>query len=203
MTRFWLSINRIEALADGIFAISMTLLVLSINVPKVTGDDADVELMGILSDNWHQFEHYVLSFLLLAMFWLIHHRQFHFIKRVSESFLWLNILVLMLVALVPFSTSFMTDYNNLQIPNLVFQANLMAIGLVYLAMWRYATGNYRLIGRDEIKVSVIYGTTLLYLVTPALSLVAMGVTFVSPSYSEMVYIAAPFIISFMRKRLRK
>lgn len=203
MPRFWLGINRIEALTDGIFAISMTLLVLSINVPQVSGDDSNAQLMGILSENWHQFEHYVLSFLLLALFWMIDHRQFRFIKRVNESFLWMNILVLMLVALMPFSTSFMTGYNDFQTPNLVFQANMMAIGLVYLAMWRYATHNYRLINREEIGASEISSAMWMRLVTPALSLVAMGATFVSPAYSETVYIAVPFIISFMRRKFRE
>lgn len=201
--RFWLSVNRIEALTDGIFAISMTLLVLSITLPQVSPDNADEELRMVLSDNWHQFEHYALSFVLLASFWIIHHRQFHFVKRVNESFLWMNIVALMLVALVPFSTSFMSDYNSYQIPNLVFQANLMAIGLTYFCMWYYATDKNRLTDSKEMETVDLTLSRLINLVSPAISLVAMAITFVNPGVSEVAYVALPFTIALFRRKARR
>ncbi|MHB1391144.1 MAG: TMEM175 family protein [Thermoleophilia bacterium] len=82
--RFWLKINRIEALADGIFAIAMTLLVLGLEVPQIPHEAAASELFGLLSADWPRFEDYALSFLLLAMFWITHHRQFHLIRRVNN-----------------------------------------------------------------------------------------------------------------------
>ena len=147
---FWMNIDRIQALTDGIFAISMTLLVLGLEVPRVSPDAAGDALRRMLSDDWPRFEDYALSFLLLGVFWVGHHRQFHFIKRTNETFLWINIIVLMFVAMIPFSTSVMASYDALQQAAVIFEVNLLVIGLGYLLMWTYATADSRLIDPADI-----------------------------------------------------
>lgn len=196
---FWLSVNRVETLADGIFAISMTLLVLGLDVPRVPREAAGEALRQTLANDWPKFEDYALSFLLLGMFWIIHHRLFHYIKRATESFLWINIIILMLVALVPFSTSVMAQYDGVQEAALIFQANLLAVGLAYYFLWWYATEDHRLVDPDEIDADAIVFSRRLSLVTPAVSLAAMALSFVTPSWSETVYLACPFLLSWMRR----
>ena len=192
---------RIQALTDGIFAISMTLLVLGLDIPDIPAESTSLALRDTLARDWPKFEDYALSFFLLGLFWITHHQQFHHIKRVNQSFLWLNILVLMLVALVPFSTSVMASFDGVQIAALVFQANLLAIGLTYLAMWQYATADFRLVGREGIDESHIAFTRRVSLVVPGVSLAAMGLTFFTPTWSETVYIACPILVSIMRRRM--
>jgi hypothetical protein len=78
--------HRIEALTDGIFAIAMTLLVLNLALPETgNGLTQTVELHKLLIGQTPKFFSYALSFLLLAIYWVLHHRQFHFIKR-TEGF---------------------------------------------------------------------------------------------------------------------
>lgn len=189
-----------EALTDGIFAISMTLLVLGLSVPQVPQDQASTAIRDTLTEDWPMFEDYALSFLLLAAIWVAHHRQSRFIKRIDESFLWLNILALMLVALVPFSTEIMSSYNNVQEAALVFDLNLLGIGIMYFFMWRYATRSYRLIDRDELDEAGIASANQYTLVLPGVSLVAIIGTFVSPGWNEMAFILVPIILALMRRR---
>src|SRR5260370_42083933 len=92
-----LSKNRVETLVDGVFAIAMTLLIFNIKVPELPGGGKDPDLNRRLLALWPQFTSYAITFVMLAIYWVGHHNQFHFIRRVDRSLLWLNILFLMTI----------------------------------------------------------------------------------------------------------
>ena len=73
--------NRLEALADGLFAIVMTLLVLEIGVPIIAESSAAAELAGKLIELWPKILIYMLSFLVLGSAWLNHRTTFHYVTR--------------------------------------------------------------------------------------------------------------------------
>ena len=100
-----LSPNRIEALTDGVFAIVMTLLVLELSVPAIAGGSAEAELTTRLFEMWPKFVSYTVTFVMLGFMWSIHHYQFDRIKSADSVLVWLNIVFLMLISLLPFSTS--------------------------------------------------------------------------------------------------
>lgn len=122
-----LTTRRIEALADGIFAFAMTLLVLTLTLPDAT--QTKLSLSQLLADQWPKFFNYALSFALLAIFWIVHHQQFHFIRRTDRTHIWINIGILMFVALVPFTTDVAGDYSRQTIAELLFSGNLLILGL--------------------------------------------------------------------------
>ena len=108
--KLYMNKNRLETLVDGIFAIVMTLLVMTVVVPQrqVVIKDVGFELM-ILS-KFHDIANYALSFILLAIFWIEHHEQYHFIKRTDRVHIWINIFTLLFIALFPFSTSLLNEF---------------------------------------------------------------------------------------------
>jgi uncharacterized membrane protein len=195
--------HRIEALTDGIYAIAMTLLVLNLALPgqgiELTQTE---ELHDLLFGQTHKFFSYALSFILLAIFWINHHRQFHFIKRTDHVHLWINILSLLFIALVPFSTSLAGDYPNETIAKLFFDANLFIIGILSSLNWIYATRGYRLVDRSIDPQRVVLGNKR-GLVTPIVALLAMVVSFITPSWSSCAYIFIPIILSHPRLRHRE
>ena len=84
--------NRIEALSDGIFAIAMTILVLSFEVIlKHPSDLSERYLLDSMDELWPDFLHYAESFIILGVFWYQHHRQFHYIKKVDSILIFINI----------------------------------------------------------------------------------------------------------------
>ena len=97
--------NRIEFLTDGVFAIVMTLLVLEITLPEIAQPSLQAELPQKLLEILPILFKYALSFLVLGVLWGYHHLAFHSIKRSNMALAWLNIVFLMFVALIPFSTS--------------------------------------------------------------------------------------------------
>ena len=96
---------RLETLTDGVFAIAMTLLVLNLRFPVTKAGLTERELEQIVFGQSNVFFNYFLSFILLALFWMLHHQQFHFFRKTDRSHIWINIFILMFVALLPFSAS--------------------------------------------------------------------------------------------------
>ncbi|MEA3492869.1 MAG: TMEM175 family protein [Candidatus Margulisiibacteriota bacterium] len=189
-----LTTNRIEALTDGIFAIAMTLQVLSLNLPETASILNEAGLHHLLMDQFDKFFNYARSFLLLAIFWIIHHQQFHSIIRTDRKHLWINIFMLMFVALIPFSTTLVGNFNNDWMAEFFFGGNLFFVGLFIQLNWLYAANNHRLVRRnypqDKINIGKKRG-----MITPAISLLAMGISIVNPSLASYTYLLIPIILS--------
>jgi len=180
----WETTDRIETLVDGIFAIAMTLLVLNLTVPELTNPIGDLTIYAVLMGLIPKFFTYALSFILLAIFWKVNHSQFYYIKRINTPLLWITIIWLLFVALVPFSTSLTGEYGNLQSAQIFFDLNLLAIGLLSALLWYYATEKKF---TDEITSEEIHKIRIINLMLPAAALFAIGLTFISPSWSSLAY----------------
>lgn len=185
-----LTTRRIEALADGIFAFSMTLLVLTLTLPDAT--QTKLSLSQLLADQWPKFFNYALSFALLAIFWIVHHQQFHYIRRTNKTHIWINIGILMFVALVPFSTDVAGDYSNQTLAELLFSGNLLILGLFFLLNWVYACHNHRLIDAD-LSRRVIFKGTIRNCITPVVATISMIVALFFPRWGLTVYLSIPII----------
>ena len=108
--KYFMEKNRLETLIDGIFAIVMTLLVMTVVVPQRETVIQSTGFMEMLRLKVHDIVNYALSFSLLAIFWIQHHEQAHFIKRTNPTHIWINILTLFFIALFPFSTSLVSEF---------------------------------------------------------------------------------------------
>lgn len=194
--------HRIEALTDGIFAIAMTLLVLTLDLPEATKQLTQTGLDRLLLEQIPKFSNYVLSFILLAIFWIVHHQQSHFIKLTDHRHLWLNMLILMFVSLMPFSTSLMGDYPNDWLARFFFGANMFAIGILFNLNWVYATKNHRLVDPSLSRQRIVMGKKR-GAVTPLVSLLAMGLSLVHAPVSSYVYILIPIILSLPQFRSKR
>ena len=187
----WMTTKRIETLVDGIFAIAMTLLVLSLNVPHLPYPTTDTAVLNSLEAMGQQFFIYFISFLLLASFWRVNHAQFYFIKKTDQTLLWINIIWLSLIALLPFSTNLIGSYGYLKVPLIFFDLNLFFIGLLFNLNWYYADKK-KLIDENTdpemIKFQEKYNFAL-----PLIALIAIGLTFISPELSSLVYFALFFV----------
>jgi uncharacterized membrane protein len=143
-----LNIKRLEALIDGVFAIAMTILVLSIEVPENKGNLSGVMLHKAVLDQSSQIIAYVISFLLLALFWTIHHKQFSVLVKTNHTHIWINIFMLIFICLIPYTTSLKGNFPNDWISNLYFNVNVLIISIIFLINWLYATKKNRLTVRE-------------------------------------------------------
>jgi len=188
-----LTTRRIEALTDGIFGFAMTLLVTTIALPSLAST-SDHSIRSLVLGQWHQFYVYGLSFMLLSVFWVVHHIQFHVIERTDGLHVWINIVLLMFVALIPFSCDLAGDYPGEPVAEMVFGLNMLAVGGMYLLNWVYATGSHRLVSPDLPRAAVVTGLRRTAVV-PVTAVVAMGVAFVAPGWATMAYLLIPVLLS--------
>jgi uncharacterized membrane protein len=99
--------ERIEAFSDGVFAIAITLLIIEIGVPVLTADES---LSHALRHLWPEYAAYVLSFVMIGIYWANHNSFFKHFVRSDHFFLMINVFFLMAIAFVPFPTAVLGEY---------------------------------------------------------------------------------------------
>jgi uncharacterized membrane protein len=181
--------TRITTLADGVFAIVMTLLVLGLEVPDVPDEMIADQLFREVLLLWPLIAAYVVSFLVLGIYWMGHHTQFHFMRGVDRTALWMNILFFMVLSLVPFTTKMVGRYSGQEVALLLYGANLLAISLVLLVHWEYAARSGLLepsTGKEEKRKA-----TRQIMIGSAVFAAGMAMAFVKPSLSLFVFLLVP------------
>ena len=186
-----LSKTRIEALTDGIFAIAMTLMVFDIKVPAVTQMN-QLNLRHELIQLWPRFLAYVISFVMLGVYWVGHHNQYHYIRRTDRPFLWINIFFLMGVSLIPFSTGLLGQFPEDRTALGVYGLNLIMVGGFLYAHWSYATREHRLVQR-QISSEVVRQAKYRIMIGPVASILAICASFVSTRLSLAIFAFIPLL----------
>ncbi|HVJ74544.1 MAG TPA: TMEM175 family protein [Casimicrobiaceae bacterium] len=127
--------SRLEALTDGIFAVTMTLLVLDLKFPP-HAFDAGASAWATLVAMLTRLDDYVISFVALCIFWLAHLRLLGRLREPDTTFTWLNLAFLLVTTLVPTLTSLVGDNPAHPRAAILYGANLVAILAIEAAMWR-------------------------------------------------------------------
>ena len=186
-----LSKTRIEALADGIFAIAMTLMVFDIKLPVPT-QTMPWSLRYELVRLWPRFLAYVISFIMLGVYWVGHHNQYHYIRRTDRGFLWINIFFLMGVSLLPFSTGLLGQYPAERTALVVYGLNLIMVGGFLYTHWWYATRSHRLV-ESQINPEVVSLAKHRIAMGPAVSILAICVSLVGKRLSLAIFALIPLL----------
>ena len=152
--------GRVEAFSDGVFAIAITLLVLEISVPE---SDFDNLWKGI-ADQWPAYLGYATSFLTIGGLWFVHHGIFRRLASADSMVMRLNILLLMLVAFLPFPTKLVAEAIDLRSAEraavIFYGLVLLSISVVIGALWRYVADHRDLLDPDVTDEDVAAMTLL-------------------------------------------
>jgi uncharacterized membrane protein len=132
-------IGRLMAFSDGVFAVAITLLVFNVPVPAIAQSDAMSRLPDALLHTAAPLLTFALSFFLVGFYWIRHHQLFRQVLSADVWLLWLNLVVLFLVCLLPFSSGVVGRYHNTVIGAEVYAVNLGAIAIAFSALYLYAT----------------------------------------------------------------
>ncbi|WP_306323944.1 MULTISPECIES: TMEM175 family protein [unclassified Streptomyces] len=139
--------GRLEAFSDGVFAIAITLLILEVKVPHVEHGES---LWSALGHQWPSYAAYVVSFLVIGIIWVNHHQVFSHVVRVDRTLLFLNLLVLMIVAALPWPTALLAEYlregdDAAHTAAAVYSLTMVAMSLAFQALWWHLTRSGRLL----------------------------------------------------------
>ena len=184
-----LSTTRIAAFSDSVFAFAATLLVLNIKVPEVLPAQL-AELPSQVLHLWPQVLSYMMSFVIVGIYWVAHHVMFHHIKRSDRVLLWLNIAFLMCIAFIPFPTALLSRYGVVQTAVVVYAGTLTITGILLEILWWYATRRHYLIEK-ELPDRVIRLGTIKTIIAPCAYALSIAVSFFSPKLCIIFFVAIP------------
>ena len=170
--------GRIEAFSDGVFAFAITLLVLYLKDPALSGGGS--LLQGLVSQ-WPTFFAFVTSFMTILIMWVGHHEMFTYIVRADRQFMFLNGFLLFFVTLTPFTTSLVADHitsSDSGTAAVVYSGSFLLLATAWNLIWRYASGPHRLIA-EHITAAQVKAFTRNFYVGPVFYTVALLVALVS------------------------
>lgn len=174
--------NRLEAFSDGVFAIVITLLVLEIRIPEVDYSQLKHALYELIP----RVLAYVMSFVIIGIYWVGHHQSFQLISKIDGTFLWLNVLLLLCISFLPFPTILMGRYPLQGIPIVIYGLNLIATNATSFVMLLYLKSHPHLCPRIDMK-KYIKKHRPIYLIVNGSYVVAMLIGQWLPLLSYTIY----------------
>ena len=194
--------NRLDQLADGIFAIVMTILVFDIRIPIIYGQVSNATLWFQIKQLSPVFLSYLLSFSLLFTYWRAHHFFVSvYAKNIDTMLTNINALFFMLISLIPFSASLLGQYNRNELSVVIFSVHTILIGLTLYWMRRYVFYSEH-IKNPEITKREIRGSTVRTLVPVFFAIIAILLCFWSIKISlVLLTLAVLFNLSSYSTRL--
>jgi uncharacterized membrane protein len=186
------STERLNAFSDGVIAIIITIMVLELRVPHTTDLAALRELLPV-------FLTYVLSFIVVGIYWNNHHHMLYLTDRITGGVLWANLHLLFWLSLMPFVTGWMGENHFAPLPTALYGVVLMMAGVAYFILSQVIIKcqgpNSRLeaaVGKDfKGKISVV------------LYLVAIPLAFVHQAISDVIYVSVALMWLIPDRRIEK
>ncbi|SRR6266498_2181130 len=187
-----LSVARIEAFSDGVFAIAITLLVLGIKLPQIPRELVASQLWPKLLELWPSLLSYILSFVIVGVYWVAHHVMFNYIRRADRTLLWLNLAFLMCISFIPFPAAILGEYGYEQFAVIIYAGSLVFTNSVLILLWWYVTSKHRLVDQ-ELPEQLIKAGMRRTLFAPVIYLIAIGFSFLSVRVSLLILVFVPVL----------
>jgi uncharacterized membrane protein len=193
---------RIVNFSDGVFAIVITLLILTIQVPEIPPALVAQRLPSRLLALEPKVLSYVISFLVVAVYWMAHHRVFKPIRGYDGTLLWLNFVFLMAISFLPFPTSLLGEYGEQQLSVVIYATNVSVASLLLTLISWYATNRGHLTASGLDEADARHGRVQ-GLAVPAVFLLSIAVSFFSvraAMYSWLILLAVGPLLRRARSR---
>jgi uncharacterized membrane protein len=206
--------GRVLALSDGVFAVAITLLVLTIQVPNLPPTSSLITLNTQLLDSllalWPTVLGYIISFLVVGAYWRAHRHIFRHIKRYDAAFLTLNLLLLLTVSFLPLPTGVIGRYPGSWVAVVFYALSLALTGVMTFLLWWYASRAYRLIDA-HLEKNIIRYYEIRFLIPPAIFLLSIGLAFVNillpaisgPNLAEYSWVLIAVALTIFERLYRK
>lgn len=192
-------LERLIMLSDGVFAIAMTLLALEIRIPE----HWDRTFVGLINGMWRELFAYVISVLVVAVYWASHRRTFQRFRRSDGGLTAINFLILGLVTLLPFGSRMIAEAGPHGDPYVIYLGLITAIGFANAMLWGYAAFIGDIL-REKLPLGLRLVILLILLVVPT-AMGGAGMMMYNPDNWWMMVGAAIFSAGIMsvRRRLGK
>lgn len=194
-------LERVAFFSDAVFAIAITLLVIDIKVPHLEHPSEAAALHALLAHGL-QVVGFVVSFLVVAAYWVAHHQLFGLLQAEDRRLIWRNLVLLLLVSFMPFPTAFFSEYPAYQTSLVLYAGALAAVGIAQQEMWRYA-GRHPELQRDpQHRAPFVIGRHRSWAV-PSVALLAIALSFVSLPAARISLTLIPLAVALLERLARR
>lgn len=201
-------LERLILFSDAVFAIAITLLVIEIKIPEVHVPPGTPVQEGVilqkLAELIPKFIGFIVSFILIGQYWIVHHRMFSFVIDFTDRLIWLNILFLFAIALMLFSTAFYSEYvlRGVITPVVFYSANIALLGLANFLMWKYLSNQKNNLTENLTPALAKY-FSLRALTVPTIFAIFAFVYLYYPMIAFFIPIFIPFILRVIFNPMKK
>ena len=183
-----LSFERVVFFSDAVFAIVITLLVLELKVPHLT-EHNEPALRHALVELLPRVAGFVISFLIIGLMWIEHHRIFRYIADYDAGLLWRNLLLLLCVSFVPFPTALFSENFWSQTAFILYTASFGGVATAKLWIWRHAMAAKLL--KPDVTPELELRIARRSLAVPLACVIAIALSFISIFLAPIAFILIP------------
>src|SRR5215204_4272781 len=192
-------LEHVISFSDAVFAFAITLMAISIDIPELPTNLTQSQLVGKLYEMYPQVESYLISFAIIAIFWVSYHQVFNHIMGSPIQMVYLNLLFLMLITLLSLSTSLVINYGSYQIPYVIYCLIVIMTSLLLSTIWWHATKNKRLVDKN-LHPFFIKGVLVNLMSIPIVFIVSIIISFVNLDVAQYFWlIIAPLNIAIKNR----
>ena len=174
-------------------------MTISIDIPDFPPNLTESQLLSKLYDMYPQVESYIISFAVIAVFWISYHQVFNYIKGSPISMVYLNLLFLLLITFLSITTSLVINYGSYQIPYIIYCIVVIMTSSLLALIWWYATKDHRLIDKN-INPLLVRGLMVNLLLVPFVFAISILVSFFDLDIAQYFWlIIVPLNIAVRRK----
>ena len=200
-------LERLILFSDAVFAIAITLLVIEIKIPELHDHVTDKALLRELGHLVPKFIGFLVSFMLIGLYWSIHHRMFGFVTAYNRKLLFLNLFFLFFIVLMPFSTGFYSEYagsvlfrEQLKVPLTFYVLNFVGAGLVNFWMWVYISNPRHALTNPLIDPEVAKMAKIRAITVPVAFLMMLPVAyFINVIFAVYIPMLIPMIMGIIKR----
>lgn len=201
-------IERMILFSDAVFAIAITLMALEIKVPFIENGVTDNALLDALGHLVFKFAGFLISFFIIGLYWTVHHRMFSYVENYNNRLLWLNLLFLLSIILMPFSSGMYGEYSHkieLIVPYTVYVFNICFTGYLNYRLWKYIGNPKNKIASHALTKNVLSISIKRSLVPSIIFFLSLLVTFFEPVTIWAAVIARyfPIFIPVVMRMIQK
>ena len=181
-----LGLERIVFFSDAVMAIAITLLAIDLHVPEMDPAAAMTQLVPSLRAMGPRFMTFFISFIVIGVYWISHHRYFAYIVRYDTRLIVLNLIFLFFIICMPFLAGLLGQYSSVPVA-------IAALGLSMAVIWWYASHDHRLIASDVSRQTIRLINVRLFS-APVMFVVAVPFAYVSSTAVIIVWWLSPLAV---------
>jgi len=207
--RLQFQLDRMILFSDAVFAIAITLLIIEIKIPELHGNEMTER--AILYAVWllvPKFMGFFISFFLIGLYWTIHHRMFGYVVSLTPKLMGLNLIFLLSIVLMPFSTGVFGAFStpramHLKTPLIIYVLNICFVGMVNFCLWKMIGNPANGVGSPDLNDATVRMAKIRSAIVPTVFALAIPTAFLNPYLARYVPLLIPVAMKIAHRRMAK